>query len=104
VTVGDVMDELANRPTAGTIRRVELLVTESVDGSAESVWNCGDALDVTGAVGLRVGASPFEFSDGVREVQYRRSAHGFRDDGVGEGVAGKEKITTKDTKDTKGMT
>ena len=89
VTVGDVMNELADCPTLGTIRRIELLIGESVYRGAEFVGNCGDALDVLGAVGLCVGASPFEFSDGIGEVQNRRGAHGLRDDGGGGRVAGK---------------
>jgi hypothetical protein len=92
VAVGDVMNDLPYGPTVGAIRRIKLLVGETFDGGAEFVGECGDALDVTGAVSLRVGASPLEFSDGIREVQNRRSAHASKDEGEGAGVAGKKTI------------
>jgi hypothetical protein len=45
VAVGDVMDHLADRPAAGTVRRIELRIVERVGQRAEDGRCVGDALN-----------------------------------------------------------
>jgi hypothetical protein len=75
VTVGNVVDELADGPAAFTVGRVELGVAEAVGGGAEILRQGSDGSDVRGVVG-EIGFCAAEFADGKARIDCSGSGGG----------------------------
>src|SRR6266516_5169846 len=72
MTIGDVMGDLAHRPPAGPVRRIELRGVQSGKGTPKIGWSNSDLLDARGAVGGReciVGGAG-ELPDGIPLVRH----------------------------------
>jgi hypothetical protein len=76
VRVGNVVNDLANGPSAGAIRRVELLGSESGNSGAHVRGASGDDIDVPATIILCAETRVMKSADGIREVWSGLGTHG----------------------------